>query len=185
VKLYGKKEAVFADERSLTYEEMNRRVNQMSNGLIDLDVKKGDRIAYLSSNTLEMLEGFYGVLQIGAVFVPLNTRLSADDFVFIINDSGAKVLYVDEQHLPTILEIRDRLPSIQSIITNGKIEENIGIIPYERFLNFYSTKEMDYFHIDENDLATLLYTSGTTGNPKGAMLTHRNNYLHALSSMHH
>lgn len=185
VKLYGEKTAVIGNDTSRTYKEMNARVNQLSNGLMELGVKKGDRVACLSSNTPEMLEGFYGVLQLGAVFVPLNTRLSADDFVYIINHSGAKVLYVDEEFIDIILEIRDRLVTIESIISNGVTTEESGMIPYNRFLNFYSKEDIDFFHLDENDLASLLYTSGTTGDPKGVMLTHRNNYLHALSSMHH
>lgn len=185
VKLYGEKEAVIGNKKRFTYEELNDRVNQLSHGLTELGVKKGDRVAYLSTNTPEMLEGFYGVLQLGAVFVPLNTRLSADDFVYIINHSGAKVLYVDEQFIDTILLIKDRLTLVESVICNGITTVETGFIPYNRFLNFYSKEDMDYFHIDENDLATLLYTSGTTGDPKGVMLTHRNNYLHALSSMHH
>ncbi|MEI3613077.1 long-chain-fatty-acid--CoA ligase [Pseudogracilibacillus sp. SO30301A] len=185
VKLYGDKEAVIGDNIRLTYKEVNARVNQLSCGLIELGVKKGDRVAYLSTNTPEMLEGFFGVLQLGAVLVPLNTRLSIDDLIYIINHSGAKILYADKQFIESILQARDRLTMVESIISNGTVTEETGVIPYNRFLNFYSKEDMDYFHIDENDLATLLYTSGTTGDPKGVMLTHRNNYLHALSSMHH
>lgn len=185
VKLYGEKKAVIGNETSLTYEEVNSRVNRLSHGLIELGVQKGDRVAYLSNNTPEMLEGFYGVLQVGAVIVPLNTRLSSEDFVYILNHSGAKVLYVDEQFLENILLIKDRLTTVESIISNGEIAEGSDVIPYNRFLHFYSKENMAYDHIDENDVATLLYTSGTTGDPKGVMLTHRNNYLHALSSMHH
>jgi|SRR5690625_2460595 len=185
VKLYGHKEAVIGNETSITYEELNGRVNQLSHGLAELGIKKGDRVAYISNNTPEMLEGFYGVLQLGAVMVPINTRLSLEDFVYILNHSGAKVLYVDVEHLEKIIQIKDRLTTVETVVSNGDIPNNSNIISYGDFLQRQSTENVDYFHIDENDLATLLYTSGTTGDPKGVMLTHRNNYLHALSSMHH
>ncbi len=185
VKLYEDKIAIIGDNESFTYKEVNNRVNQLSHGLINLGVENGDRVAYLSTNTPEMYEGFYSVTQIGAVFVPLNTRLSADDFIYIINHSGAKALYVDKNFIPIILSIKDCLKEIKVIISNDSETEDSDIVFYNDILNNNKKDNINYFNIDENDLATLLYTSGTTGNPKGVMLTHRNNYLHAMSAMHH
>src|SRR5690625_6909462 len=84
------------DDGRFTYKELQARVNQLSHSLRDLGVAKGDRVAYLSANTSEMLEGFYGVLQLGAVFVPMNTRLEPEDYVYILNHSESTVLYMDE-----------------------------------------------------------------------------------------
>jgi fatty-acyl-CoA synthase len=184
VSLYGEKVAVIYEGRELTYKQLNDRVNQLSHGLADLGVKKGDRVAYLAPNTLEMLEGFYGVFQLGAIMVPLNIRLKPDDYVFILNHSESKVLFVDQELYHLIAPVRNELKTIEHIIVHGK-NDNINETVYDEWLAQYPTTAFARPEIDENDVCSLLYTSGTTGNPKGVMLTHRNNYLHALSTMHH
>ena len=94
VALYGNKQAIFSDERVFTYGELNERVNQLSHGLRELGIKKGDRVAYLMPNCVEMLEGFYGVFQLGAVMVSLNIRLKPEDYLFILNHSESAALVV-------------------------------------------------------------------------------------------
>ena len=183
-KLYGDKTAVIKDDGYFTYKEFQTRVNQLSHSLKDHGVKKGDRVAFLSANTSEMLEGFYGVLQLGAVFVPMNTRLEPEDYVYILNHSESTVLYMDESFREVILPVQDKLKTVETIICNEQLDKE-EVVLYEAMLASQPKDDIDYYHIDENDLATLLYTSGTTGDPKGVMLTHRNNYLHAMSSMHH
>ncbi len=183
VELYGDKQAIFCDERVFTYRELNDRVNQLSRGLEDLGVQKGDRVAYLAPNTVEMLEGFYGVFQLGAIMVPLNTRLIPEDYLFILNHSESKVLLVDQDLYFLIKPIKDQLETIEHIIVQYKDPDNTEV-DYEVWLNSFSSSSFNRADIDENDVCSLLYTSGTTGNPKGVMLTHRNNYLHALSAMH-
>src|SRR5690554_4553193 len=96
VALYGEKKAIFTEDRVFTYAELNERVNRLSHGLHKLGVRKGDRVAYLAPNSVEMLEGFYGVFQLGAVIVPLNIRLKSEDYVYILNHSESKVLFVDQ-----------------------------------------------------------------------------------------
>ena len=184
VKVYGEKKAVFADERSFTYAELNSRANRLSNGLKEAGVEKGDRVAYLAPNTVEMLEGFYGVAQTGAIMVPLNTRLKPDDYLFILNHSESKVLLVDQELYPLIAPVIDKLETVKKIIVHYKAEDNEEI-GYDEWLQ--SQPDMPFCRPDihEDDVCSLLYTSGTTGNPKGVMLTHRNNYLHALSAQHH
>jgi fatty-acyl-CoA synthase len=184
VSLYGEKTGVICGERKLTYSELNERVNKLSRGLQELGVKKGDRVAYLAPNTLEMLEGFYGVFQLGAVMVPLNIRLKPDDYVFILNHSESKVLFVDQELYHLIAPIKDKLQTVQMIIVHHKNHET-DEIDYAKWLDSFSPKPFERPYIDENDVCSLLYTSGTTGHPKGVMLTHRNNYLHALVTMHH
>jgi fatty-acyl-CoA synthase len=184
VSLYGEKVGVIYEGRELTYKQLNDRVNQLSHGLADLGVKKGDRVAYLAPNTLEMLEGFYGVFQLGAVMVPMNIRLKPDDYVFILNHSESKVLFVDQELYHLIAPVRNELKTVEHIIVQGK-NDDIDEIAYDDWLAQYPVTPFERPQIDENDVCSLLYTSGTTGNPKGVMLTHRNNYLHALSAMHH
>jgi fatty-acyl-CoA synthase len=184
VALYGEKTGVICDDREITYRELNERVNQLSHGLKDLGVQKGDRVAYLAPNTLEMLEGFYGIFQLGAVMVPLNIRLKPDDYLFILNHSESKILFVDQELYHLIVPIKDKLETVEKIIVHYK-DEQTNEIAYDEWLSQYPKTAFARPEIDENDVCSLLYTSGTTGNPKGVMLTHRNNYLHALVTMHH
>ncbi len=184
VSLYGEKTGVICDGKQLTYSELSRRVNQLSHGLRELGIQKGDRVAYLAPNTLEMLEGFYGVFQLGAIMVPLNIRLKPEDYLFILNHSESKVLFVDQELYHLIAPIKDKLETVKTIIVHYKDNET-NEIAYDEWLGQFSADSFERPYIDEDDVCSLLYTSGTTGKPKGVMLTHRNNYLHALVTMHH
>lgn len=184
VSLYGNKQALFCDDRSFTYNELNDRVNQLSHGLNSLGVKKGDKVAFLAPNTVEMYEGFYGVFQLGAIMVPLNIRLKPNDYLFILNHSESKVLFVDQDLYHLIHPIKDELTTIETIIVHYR-EDGTEEICYDEWLSKQSSTSYERASLDENDICSLLYTSGTTGDPKGVMLSHRNNYLHALTTMHH
>lgn len=185
VKLYGDKEAVigYEDDRRFTYRQFNSRVNQLSRGLKSLGIEKGDKVAYLAPNSIEMLEGFYGIFQVGAIMVPLNIRLKPEDYVFILNHSESKVLFVDQDLYHLIEPIKSKLETVKTIIVHYKNSET-NEIDYDEWLSSFDGSDFERVQLDENDECSLLYTSGTTGNPKGVLLTHRNNYLHALSSMH-
>jgi len=184
VSLYGEKTGVICDNREITYRELNERVNRLSHGLKDAGVAKGDRVAYLAPNTLEMLEGFYGVFQLGAIMVPLNIRLKPEDYLYILNHSETKILMVDQEFYHLITPIKDKLETVEKIIVHHK-DSQTKEISYDNWLNEYPKEAFYRPEINENDVCSLLYTSGTTGKPKGVMLTHRNNYLHALVTMHH
>ncbi|MED3662269.1 long-chain-fatty-acid--CoA ligase [Ureibacillus terrenus] len=185
VTLYGDKEAIigYEGDRRFTYRQFNQRVNQLSRGLQSLGVQKYDKVAYLAPNTIEMLEGFYGIYQVGAIMVPLNIRLKPEDYLFILNHSESKVLFVDQDLYHLIEPIKSKLNTVETIIVHYKNDET-NEIDYDEWLASFDGSEFDRVELDENDECSLLYTSGTTGNPKGVLLTHRNNYLHALSSMH-
>ncbi|AKP46919.1 long-chain-fatty-acid--CoA ligase [Bacillus smithii] len=182
--LYADKIGMINDDRYITYRQLKERVNQLSHGLYSLGIRKGDRVAYLAPNTLEMLEGFYGIFQIGAIMVPLNIRLKPEDYLFMLNHSESKVLFVDQGLYHLIQPVKDRLATVEHIIVHYKDSDNEEL-DYDRWLGMFPTSEVERPEIHEEDVCSLLYTSGTTGNPKGVMLTHRNNYLHALWSMHH
>ncbi|MBM7554265.1 long-chain-fatty-acid--CoA ligase [Thalassobacillus pellis] len=177
VQLYGKKPAIIDDDRVFTYGELNERVNQLSRGLQTLGVSKGDKVAYLAPNTTEMLEGFYGAFQNGAVMTPLNTRLQPADYKFILTHSESKVLFVDANLYALVKDILPEVPQLSEVIIHGE--------GYEEWLGSFSSDPFERVELEEEDIASLLYTSGTTGNPKGVLLSHRANYLHALSTMHH
>lgn len=185
VKLYGDKKAIINEDQVYTYQELNDRVNQLSYGLKALGISKGDRVAYLAPNTLEMLEGFYGVFQLGAIMVPLNIRLTPQDYLYILNHSESKVLFVDAELYHLIEPIRKQLTTVTEIIIHYGQGNESGLTPYNTWLQSFPTKQFEREELNENDVCSLLYTSGTTGKPKGVMLTHRNNYLHALTTQHH
>jgi fatty-acyl-CoA synthase len=123
---------------------------------------------------------------LGAVTVPLNIRLKPDDYLYILNHSETKILFVDWELYGLIGPVREQL-NVEKIIVHGgsriKLEEND--LDYDEWLGHFPAQPFPRAEMEEADLASLLYTSGTTGKPKGVMLTHRNNYLHALQVMHH
>src|SRR5437660_2487795 len=110
-KLYGDREAVVDGDLRLTYAEFFDRCDRWSSNLQRLGVAQGDRVAYIAPNTHAQLESFYAVPQIGAVLVPINYRLTADDFVYLINHSGAKVVCAHSDYVESIDSVRWQLPA--------------------------------------------------------------------------
>jgi fatty-acyl-CoA synthase len=150
-----------------------------------LGVEKGDRVAIISQNSHRMLDGFFGAPLIGAILMPINFRLVASDFEYILNHAEAKVLIVEEGATQAIEGIRPKLNSLQHFITWSESSDTIpdGWLDYEALLAAMPATEVTPAEIDENEASALLYTSGTTGRPKGVILTHRNLYLNAMNSI--
>src|SRR5437763_10863186 len=115
-KLYGDREAVVDGELRLTYEQFFDRCDRWSAALQQLGIAKGDRVAYIASNTRAQLESFYAVPQIGAVLVPINYRLTADDFAYLLNHSGARVVCADADYMDTVDRIRPQLRDVEQFI---------------------------------------------------------------------
>ncbi len=185
VTVYGDCEAVVCGEHRFTYQQFQGRVNQWANLMRELGVEKGDRVAILSQNCHRMLEAFFGTPMLGAILMPLNFRLIPDDFNYILNHGEAKVVIVEEGLTHLIDEIRGSLPSVQHFLVGSDNHEEIpaGWQDYEALMTATSDKAPTPAEIDENETSALLYTSGTTGRPKGVMLTHRNLYLNAMNSI--
>src|SRR4029453_13020344 len=120
-KLYGAREAVVDGDQRWSYEEFGLRCDRWSTALERLGVRQGDRVAYIAPNTHAQLESFYAVPQIGAVLVPLNYRLTADDFAYLINHSGARIVCAHSDYLDQVDSIRSRLPCVEHFVTlNGQ-----------------------------------------------------------------
>src|SRR5262249_8542107 len=147
-----------------------------------LGITQGDRVDYIAQNTDAQLESFYDVPQIGAVLVPINYRLTADDFVYLINHSGARVVCAHHDYLDALESIRSQLPQVGSFVALDDSRE--GWLDYECLL---SRAAPDFARppIQETDLLTINYTSGTTSRPKGVMITHRNAYLNSVGTLVH
>ncbi|MCM3570400.1 long-chain-fatty-acid--CoA ligase [Neobacillus mesonae] len=185
IKYYPQKTAVIDAEKEFTYLEFGQRVDKLSAALYEAGINPKDHVAVMLPNTHYMLECFYGIGQLGAVMVPLNYRLSAGDLEYIIRHSDAKMLIVDEEFCKPIEEIADNL-SLEKIVivqVSGHKTSLKGVF-YEDFLE-HAGNDFPEVEIDENQLLTLNYTSGTTSKPKGVMLTHRSNYLNAANVLYH
>jgi fatty-acyl-CoA synthase len=180
-KLYANRLAVVDGDLRLTYAQFFDRCDRWSAVLQGFGVVAGDRVAYLAPNTHGLLEAFYAVPQIGAVAVPMNYRLVPEDFVYIINHSGAKILCVHSDQLDAIDSIRDRLPGVEKFVALEDARE--GWLDYEALLAQGGTPVRAAY--SEDDLLTINYTSGTTANPKGVMITHRNAYMNTVGTMIH
>jgi len=181
-RLYGTREAVVDGDLRLTYAQLFNRCDRWSAALQKLGVKQGDRVAYLAPNTHAQLESFYAVPQLGAVLVPINYRLTAEDFAFIIGHSGASVVCAHSDQLEALDSIRARLPGVRHFVAlEGK---RPGFLDYEELLR-ESPPEFERPVIAEGDLITINYTSGTTAQPKGVMITHRNAWMNSVGTLLH
>jgi fatty-acyl-CoA synthase len=181
-KLYPDREAVVDGSLRFTYKEFFARCDRWSNALLSLGVRPGDRVAYLAPNTHAMLESFYAVPQIGAVCVPLNYRLTGDDFVYLINHSGARIVCVHEDYLEVIDSVRSQLSAVSAFVALEGSRP--GWLDYETLLTEQSD-ELSTADVAETDLLSINYTSGTTSRPKGVMITHRNAYINVVGTLIH
>jgi fatty-acyl-CoA synthase len=181
-KLHGRREAVVDGDLRFTYEQFCDRCDRWSSTLQRMGVRMGDRVAYIAPNTHAQLESFYAVPQLGAVLVPINYRLTADDFAYIIDHSGSSVVCVHADYLDAVESIRDRIPKARQFVALEGARD--GWINYE---NEIATASPDFIRpkIDEDNLLTINYTSGTTSQPKGVMITHRNAYMNAVGTLIH
>ena len=181
-KLYPEREAVVDGDLRFTYEQFFARCDRWSSALQALDVRQGDRVAYIAPNTHTMLESFYAGPQIGAVLVPLNYRLIADDFAYMINHSGARIVCAHSDYLEAVDGIRSQLPNVEAFVALDGVRP--GWLNYETLLTEASTEFVSP-NIAETDLLTINYTSGTTSRPKGVMITHRNAYMNVVGTLIH
>ena len=183
-KLYPEREAVVDGELRLTYEQFFSRCDRWSAALQALGVKQGDRVAYIAPNTHAQLESFYAVPQLGAVLVPINYRLTADDFVYLINHSGSKIVCAHSDYLAALDEVRSQLQNVTAFVALEGGAGKPGWLDYETMLND-APAEFARPEIQESDLLTINYTSGTTSRPKGVMITHRNAYINVIGTLIH
>ena len=168
-----------------TYADAAARTRQLANALTGAGFRGGDRIATLAMNTYRHFEVYYATSGIGAICHTLNPRLFEEQLVFIINDAGDRCVFVDPQFVPLAERIAPRLTTVQRwVILADEAEMPATSLPnalsYERFISGVSG-HFDWPSFDENTASSLCYTSGTTGNPKGVLYSHRSTVLHAFA----
>ncbi|MDX6391349.1 MAG: hypothetical protein QOJ73_2412 [Streptosporangiaceae bacterium] len=181
-RLHGSREAVVDGDLRLSYEEFFDRCDRWSSALQGLGIGRDDRVATIAPNTHTQLESFYAVPQIGAVLVPVNYRLTPDDFVYIVNHSGATVVCAARDYLDAVDSVRDQMPEVTHFVSFEGARD--GWLDYEAAI---AAASPDYQRpvIDERDLLTINYTSGTTARPKGVMITHRNAAMNSIGTLLH
>jgi fatty-acyl-CoA synthase len=181
-KLYASREGVVDGQQRWTYGEFFDRCDRWSAALQRMGVQQGDRVAYIAPNTHAQLESFYAVPQLGAVLVPLNFRLVADDFRYLIQHSGAKVVCAGADHIAAVESIRRDLTGVQQFVALDGSRE--GWLDYETLIRD-GDGSFTRPAIGERDLLTINYTSGTTSRPKGVMITHRNAWVNCVGMLAH
>ena len=171
------------DTHRTTYRETYKRAGQLAHALDGLGIEQGDRVATLAWNGYRHFELYYAISGMGAVCHTINPRLSAEQMIYIINHAEDKVIFVDTTFLPIIAALRDKLPEALKVVVmtdKGHMPDTpLDVLVYEDLIDGQDTT-YDWPELDENTAAALCYTSGTTGNPKGALYSHRSTVLHAL-----
>jgi acyl-CoA synthetase (AMP-forming)/AMP-acid ligase II len=173
VRTYPDKTAIVYHDIRHTFAEFGEKVNRFSNAMMDLGLRRGDRMVFLAKNCPEYLINLYGAFQAGIAVVPLNLRLQAKEVAYITDQSDAKIVVFSADFLDLVQKIKPDLKNVNHFVMMGDGEMPEGILSYEKLLVQASTEKPDV-EIDERDVAIQMYTSGTTGLPKGALLTHRN-----------
>ena len=182
-RLYGKKQGVICGGGRFTYAEFSERCARLAGALKGLGLQPGERVAFLSYNCHRLLEAYYGVLLAGGILLPLNIRLSPQELAFILADSGTRFLFFHPDFLPLVEAIRKQFAGVERMFFLEQAQGPAWVDPagYDHLIATASPQELEFLHIDENAIAELFYTSGTSGQPKGVMLSHRTVYLHAMN----
>lgn len=173
------KEAIIFRNRRLTYKQLEERANSVANGCTQLGIGHGDRAGILMYNSNEYLEIVFGMAKVGAIAVLINFRLVAREIEFILNDSGAKALFYGSEFVDLVNQIRPKVSGVKTYICVSGDGEDTS---YEELLT-KGDPEPPEAHVGFDDNFQILYTAGTTGRPKGALITHRNSFYATVTTV--
>jgi fatty-acyl-CoA synthase len=178
---FGDKVGVIDGDSQFSYRAFGTRTHRLANALVELGVSAGDRVSFITFNTHHLLEAYYGVIEAGAVLNPVNIRLAPHEIAYILDHAGSKVVCFHRDFAPLLEAILPKLASRPTLVVLDGEPGGLADHEYEALL---ASGSPDPLHpdIDENALAELFYTSGTTGLPKGVAMTHRELYLHAMAA---
>jgi fatty-acyl-CoA synthase len=179
IDVFASKPGIVCGNNVFTYGEFGERCGRLASALRALGIAKGDRVAYLSFNTHKLLEAYFGVVQAGAIVMPLNVRLTVPELTVILNHAEPSLLFYERDFAAMIPHFGANCPSIRHFVALDN--EDSDSPQYESLLAAHPAQALDLYRNADEDIAELFYTSGSTGTPKGVMLSHQALYLHALS----
>jgi len=168
---HPEKPFLYFEKKVLSYRDFDRKINRAANGLLELGVKKGDRVALLLSNRPEFLYAWFGLAKIGAVMVPINTGFKEKEAGYVINHSEAAGLIFDREFLPVVREMRKESPALKWLACADPMTE-AGIVSFPQILQ-NGSPNLKGIDLHGEDMAQIIYTSGTTGFPKGVIHAHK------------
>ena len=174
------KEAIVFESKRYTYAQLNERVNRLGNALLKLGVKKGDRVAMMQVNTNQCIEAYFAVARIGGIYVPLNFRAKANELPYMLNTAEANTIFIGDRYLDLVESIKPNLTSMKHYISLDK--KHAGTLYYEDLIAKASPDDI-FTEIGDNETTILMYTAGTTGFPKGVMLTHNSFSMYVLENV--
>jgi len=168
---YPSREALIFLDRRITYAQLNDRINQRANCLIDMGVKKGDHVSTLFLSCNEIVETIVAIWRAGAVVVPLSFRASPEELIYIIDHADVSAIIFQENFENMIRKISPSLPKVKRLLSSGNNPAN-EFIDFETNVKKQTTQHPNV-NVQENDMGTIVYTSGTTGKPKGVVILHK------------
>ncbi|MGG1674361.1 class I adenylate-forming enzyme family protein [Neobacillus sp. NRS-1170] len=179
-----KKEAFVDQDKRVTYEQLLNRATHIAGWLQQHGIEKDDKIGFLFKNSIEFVEVYFGISFTSGVGVPINFRLAPSEIEYVLNNSDTKILFIDQEYIEIIQSIREKLQKVKNIVVVNPNQDITGfdMVQYEKIFEstaLYQANEIRQDH----DAHVIVYTSGTTGRPKGAVLTHKNVYMQAMNRL--
>jgi acyl-CoA synthetase (AMP-forming)/AMP-acid ligase II len=174
------KEAIVFEGKRFTYGRLNERTNRLANALLKVGVKKGQPVAMMQVNTNQCIEAYFAVAKAGGIYVPLNFRAKGNELAYMLNTAEATALFVGDRYLELIDSIRSSIPTVKTYVSLDV--PHPGMLHYEDLIAGSSGEDV-FGDIDDNDTTILMYTAGTTGFPKGVMLSHNSFSIYVLENV--
>lgn len=179
-KEYPDKQAIFCEGQSISYMELDSQVDNLARGLIDLGLKHQERVGVILGNSPDFIKAYFGITRAGGTIIPFNPLLKSEEIIYILNDANIVILIISKPFVPLVKSIWPQVPSLKhTLVVGGDMDDNIHA--FDDLLK-RKQKPVD-IEISDDDIAACLYTSGTTGKPKGAMLSHGNLIFDSMASM--
>ena len=172
--------AIVFEGKRYTFSQLTDRVNRLANAFLKLGVQKGDRVALLQVNCNQCVEAYFAVAKMGAIYVPLNFRAKGDELTYILNSSESSTLLIGDRYIDLVNAIRPKLTSVQHFISIDSKHD--GMRYYEELISSSPAEEV-VTDINDDDTTILMYTAGTTGFPKGVMLSHNSFSIYVLENV--